>query len=350
MYRLTLTILCCFLSFNTYASPRLLVEPNAGIAPILSAIHQAKQHIDIEMYLFTDQRIVNALIAAHKRDINVRVILEHHPYYQPKANVTTIKRLKKSGIPVHWANSGISANHQKLMLIDTSQAWLMTFNYVKSSFSKQLAIALRNFVVINDNKQLNQILAKDFEAEWNAKPTLAQHNKTLIWTPNSSRYTLEQLISSANEKLDLYISFELSDPSVIKQLLAATKRGVDIRILISLRDPIRQTLRALNDLQQAGAKIKVLQKPKNHAKVVFRDPGYTEQRAYLGSANMTRASLDCNRELGMLLTEKNILHQLATQFDKDWQHANLYHHHKLAGAKDPFYLHAKHYQCMRRQI
>jgi phosphatidylserine/phosphatidylglycerophosphate/cardiolipin synthase-like enzyme len=52
--------------------------------------------------------------------------------------------------------------------------------------------------------------------------------------------------------------------------------------------------------------------------MVLADYGTPDQVACLGSENLGTVSLDQNRELGILVTEKPILDRLESVFNSDW--------------------------------
>jgi len=53
----------------------LVVLPDDGIRPVLAAIAGAKKSILVKMFLFSEPRLIRALVAAHKRGVKVRVML-----------------------------------------------------------------------------------------------------------------------------------------------------------------------------------------------------------------------------------------------------------------------------------
>jgi len=55
-----------------------------------------------------------------------------------------------------------------------------------------------------------------------------------------------------------------------------------------------------------------------HAKLILADYGTSRQVAFVGSENFSDASLDKNRELGILIQDKTILDRLSTVFEQDW--------------------------------
>jgi phosphatidylserine/phosphatidylglycerophosphate/cardiolipin synthase-like enzyme len=78
---------------------QVFVEPDAGDRVITNAIDNAKQSVWLEMYLLTDRSVIRALEEAAHRGLDVRVMLEAHPYGSGSASSTgTLDRLKAAGV------------------------------------------------------------------------------------------------------------------------------------------------------------------------------------------------------------------------------------------------------------
>src|SRR5438445_5240498 len=72
----------------------LIIEPDAGRAPLLNAIQNAKSSIDLVMYGFTDEAFINALIQAKNTGKKISVLLESHPYKAEDENTRAIRQLR----------------------------------------------------------------------------------------------------------------------------------------------------------------------------------------------------------------------------------------------------------------
>lgn len=71
------------------------------------------------MYLLSDERLIDALIAAHRKHIHVRIILERYVYANPKGNASVFARLKNEGVDVVWADEvQQNFNHAKYVIVD----------------------------------------------------------------------------------------------------------------------------------------------------------------------------------------------------------------------------------------
>jgi cardiolipin synthase len=56
---------------------KLIVQPDAGIAPVVTAIKQAKRSIDVLIFRLDRFEIAHALAAAVSRGVRVRALTAH---------------------------------------------------------------------------------------------------------------------------------------------------------------------------------------------------------------------------------------------------------------------------------
>src|SRR5690242_15777090 len=98
---------------------QMFVEPDAGVKPITSAIAAATHSVWVEVYLLTDARVIAALEDARSRGVDVRVMLEEHPYgFDVVAPQRTLQTLTTAGIQAKFANSAYTYTHVKMLIID----------------------------------------------------------------------------------------------------------------------------------------------------------------------------------------------------------------------------------------
>jgi len=286
---------------------QLIIEPEMGRAPILNAINNTRYSLHLVMYGFTDDAILNALINQHDRGKNVQIILEEAPYKAGKENVKAINAFTKHGLNWQGTIPSIRLIHQKTLVIDADKALVMTFNFTNSTFKQT-----RNFALVLEDPRLVREIEEHFSADWNHQVSLS-HHPSLIWSPGESRRKIIALINHAKQSISIYAQ-QLNDYKIVGALANAAKGGVQIDVLTS---------RKLNDkqaayLQQRGVNIRYSKDLYIHAKAFIID----QQTAIIGSTNLTRASLDDNRELSVITQDKNIIKPLSETFEKDWQNAN----------------------------
>ncbi len=94
---------------------RVIAEPQAGLSDIYKLINAAKSSIELTMYTLRDTTGEADLIAAAKRGVNVRVILDRH--LEKKFNTATYNYLRAHGVHVTWAPAG-TTYHQKTLTVD----------------------------------------------------------------------------------------------------------------------------------------------------------------------------------------------------------------------------------------
>ena len=81
-------------------SRSLIVMPDDSAQPILEAIKSAKKSLRIKMFLFSDPALLSAVIAAQKRGVKVRVMLNPARRGGEPENEATRKKLEKAGVDV----------------------------------------------------------------------------------------------------------------------------------------------------------------------------------------------------------------------------------------------------------
>lgn len=261
------------------------------------------------MYLLTDHTMIHDLERAHGAGVQVRVLLEHHPFGDEAsgtgANQPAYDQLMAADIPVRWTSARFQLTHQKTMLVDGSSTAIMTQNFTRSAFR-----ANREFDVIDrDSSDVREAQAI-FDADWNGT-SYTPRDPNLLVSPVNSRSGLLALIGRAHSSVWVYAE-EVQDYQVEDALVAAARRGAQVRLISNAGDASNAA--GLARLRAGGVAIHLVTQPYIHAKMVLVDGRW----AFVGSENISRASLDRNRELGVLVAAPRALKRLGQQFTKDW--------------------------------
>lgn len=282
----------------------LFIEPDDGRAPVIEELEAARQSIALEVYLLGDDEIIAALEWAHRRGIDVRVILEEQPYGGAGNQPEIFERLRQAGINVRWSNPVFRFTHIKTFVIDRQTAIIMNLNLTKTSFTKN-----RELAAITTRPADVAQAAAIFDADWARTEEPAPG--PLVVSPTTSRTVLVGLIDDATRGIDIYAEV-VRDDEVIAALAAAERRGVAVRLLTS--DNSADNADELAELTDAGVEARIARGLYIHAKMLFVD----NRRAYVGSQNFTATSLDSNRELGIVLEDRVNLARLRQTFDGDF--------------------------------
>lgn len=281
----------------------IFIQPGDGRRPILDEVEAATTSIDLEIYIVSDDEILEALEAARARGVNVRVLLEEHPYGGGGGQQGIFDRLVAAGIDVRWSNPIFRFSHIKMMVIDHDLLIIMNQNLTTSSFTGN-----RELGVITTTPEAVQAASAIFEADWaqDAEPLPGP----LVVSPTNARSSLQDLIDGAQTSVDVYAEV-LRDPDLLGALEAASLRGVTVRVIIS---PSASYDAERASLADAGVQVRLLRSLYVHAKMILVDG----QRAFVGSQNISATSLDQNRELGIIVSDPVSLARLSRVFDIDF--------------------------------
>ncbi len=288
----------------------LQVEPEDGLARVYGSIAAAKKSIDLEMYELVDPRVESVLAQAAARGVDVRVILDHHR--EAARNAAAYAYLAAHRVQVAWAPPAFDADHEKAMVVDTAEAWIMTLNFTSAYYANT-----RDFAVLDTNPADVSAIVSTFDADFANRAIAPSDGADLVWSPTNASDALLSMIAAARRSLWVE-SEELSDPADVHALLEAARRGVAVHVIMN--DTSRYAW-AFDALVAAGARVGTYPGDPGlyiHAKVIVEDPGTQDASAFLGSENFSSASLFYNRELGLITRERSIVGGLAAVLERDF--------------------------------
>lgn len=126
---------------------------------ITDVIDHAQRQILVQAFSFTHRKIAEALIAAKRRGVDVKVIADREQ--AEKIPTSLIARMAAAGVPVYMDSSHVSA-HNKVMVIDANSenATLVTgsFNFTQAAQYRNA----ENVLVIQGNPQLADLYLKNW--------------------------------------------------------------------------------------------------------------------------------------------------------------------------------------------
>lgn len=289
----------------------LFIQPDMGKSPILNEINNAKHEILIEVYLLSDKDVISSLCMARERGLAVNVMLEEHPFGGGNLNDKSKKALLDCDISVNWTNPTFALTHEKAIILDNQEAFILNQNLTSSAFSKN-----REYDIFDTNKEDVDVLRKIFLDDWK-RQTFSLSISNLIISPNNSRSIITSLMESSGN-LDIEIE-DIDDNQIVSILSQIAKKHI-VRIIVPTLSQINSNKIAINKLSSEGILIKTLSSPYVHAKLII-----STDKAYVGSINLSSQSLDKNREVGIVISSKDILETLTKTFEKDWASASNYY-------------------------
>jgi phosphatidylserine/phosphatidylglycerophosphate/cardiolipin synthase-like enzyme len=271
---------------------QVIAEPDDAMAAVYRLLGSARSSLDLYMYELVDQHAETVLASLAARGVRVRVVLDRNR--EGAANAAANAFLTGHGVQVRWAPPRFAASHLKAAVVDGRTAAIMTLNLTTRYYPSS-----RDFAVLDADPADVAAIAQVFDADFTGTAVTAGPGRTLVWSPGAQA-PLAALIASAQSTVAIE-NEEMSAPTIISALAADARRGVTVTV--TMTDSPSWSA-AFATLSAAGAKIRVYHGETPiyiHAKVVAVDAARPGGRVFIGSENFTVASLEHNRELGVII-------------------------------------------------
>jgi cardiolipin synthase len=276
------------------------------MAPVYDLMSSAARSLDMTMYEFDDPTAEQILVSDAHRGVAVRVLLDED-YEGRSVNRVTDEELQAGGVAVRWANDS-EIFHQKTITVDVATSVIMTANLTSRYYP-----TTRDLIVIDhepeDVSAIEQVFDEDFAG---GAPSVAPAGQDLVWSPGSQQ-ALSALITSATRSI--ICENEEMDSSFIESALEAdARRAVDVTVVMTADTSYDA---AFSALRAAGVHVVLYPDTSSglyiHAKAIVVDG----TRAFVGSENFSAASMDHNRELGIVTSSAAVLDPLNSVLDSD---------------------------------
>jgi len=273
---------------------KLIIQPDAGVAPVVTAIKQARKSVDILIFRFDREEITRALEAAVGRGVAVRALIAHTHTGSDKVLRKLELRLLAAGVTVSRTADDLIRYHGKMMIVDGRILNVYGFNLTRLDIAKS-----RSLGVITKNPKLVQEALKLFKADDSRQPYLAGSDRFVV-SPENARERLSALIIGARKQLLIYDP-QVTDDAMLRLIAQRINAGVDVRIIGKV---------------EAKWKIKWEKYPgkRLHVRAIIRDG----RRAFIGSQSLRRLQLDKRREVGVIIHDRRVIKQMIDVFEADW--------------------------------
>jgi phosphatidylserine/phosphatidylglycerophosphate/cardiolipin synthase-like enzyme len=219
---------------------KLIVEPDAGVAPVITAIKLAKKTIDIMIFRLDRLEITRALEAAVARGVAVRALIAHTNSGGEKTLRKLELRLLEQGVTVARTADDLVRYHAKLLVVDRRVLHVYGFNFTGLDIERS-----RSFGITTKNPKLVEEAVRLFEADTARQPYVSSCDR-LIVSPETARERIADFIKGARRQLLIYDP-KVSDPAMVRLLAERASKGVEVRILGRLVEEERAHRRAQAD-------------------------------------------------------------------------------------------------------
>ena len=325
---------------------RLFIEGDALYTSMLAAIGAARGRVWMESYIFAEDEIglefAEALIERAQAGVDVRLHVDAAGSLF-LASRKFMRSMRRRGVQVRWFHRWDwrhpwrynRRNHRKLLVVDAERAYLGGFNvHRENSLQIYGEERWRDSHICVRSPELvarAQTLFEDFwagrrqrrERRPSAPHTTAPELVTNAVRGGSRRLRAlyQALFHLARERLYVTTPYFVPDRRTQRALVAAARRGVDVRLLVPAKSDValaRWAARAAYaPLLEGGVKIYEYLPRVLHAKTVVID-GYW---SLIGTANVDYRSFFLNYELVLFSPRLDLCRNLESQFHADLHEA-----------------------------
>ena len=293
----------------------LLTEPGQGMGPVYALLADAIRTLDVAMYELADARAEQILASDAGRGVLVRVILDGRSERQE--NAAAYAYLAARGVHVVWAPPAWSHFHEKAVVVDVGQtdqrSLVMSLNLTSRYYPTS-----RDFAVIDSQPADVDAIERVFDEDYRGQDSMSEPpGDDLLWSPGAGS-ALVALMDSARRSL-VVENEEMSAPEIIDALTAASRRGVMVEVVMTARPDWDA---AFGALLAAGVRVRTYLDVDTdlyiHAKAIVVD----DTSAYVGSENFSDASLEYDRELGVITQAPETVAGLSAAMASDFAGAS----------------------------
>ena len=328
----------------------LLRDGPAFFQALFKAIRSACKSILLEYYIIHDditgRTLSEELTTAVSRGVRVALIYDYIGCVETPSSY--FKNLAKQGIElipfnvpsfrrgIHWFDK---RDHRKMVVVDGAVAFLggfnigdeyagqadgrpkfrdMGFSVSGSAVTELERIFLETWQMEQSGDFLQQpepSVVQDAPARGRARVVIVSggphHRRSYI------RSAFLAAIASASEEILIATPYFVPGPRIVRSLLRAARRGVQIRLLLPARSdvPIVRLLGRsfYGTLLNAGIEIYELDRDILHSKVMLID----RERSVIGSANMDQRSFHRNFEINCVIDNSAFGRQIGKLLQED---------------------------------
>src|ERR1700712_88407 len=295
----------------------IIIFPDDTVKSIVDAINGATKTILIKMFLFSDPELIEAVIAASRRGVKVKVMLNPSRRNGAEENEDVRAQLEAAGITVRDSNPSFVITHEKSMVVDGKLAFVKSLNWETKNLTET-----RDYAIITTHPNEVEEIILCFEADWHRRDFDPGEDARLIWCSLNGRARIAKFIDHA--KHTLFIQNErFQDLVIIERLVRAASRGVKVHVMTpaphSLKmDKIVEGVGGLRIMDDVGIKIHKLKHLKLHGKMLLADGC----RAIIGSINLAPGSFDHRRELAIEVHDEGVIERLKKIAHHDWENSH----------------------------
>ena len=361
---------CLNTSISTTASVTPLLGPEHGLTDLLAWIESASTSLHVHMYLLQEVHLVQAMIDAQNRGVDVTVVLDYGDSWWKQHDLDTQRgmatELLSAGVQVSWfgdtGENPYAYIHSKVAVKDNASVWIGSVNWRSSSHPAPGDAGNRDWGVIVDDaglasmvaahlafdenqarEHITPVMASDAPTGWTMPSTSAivgetapsiegQLDAQLLVCPDNCIDDLVAVLDTAEEEillslqyLDMDWSWGWGENPIVAALETAAQRDVRLRLILNgayLDEDIQNAVDRFNEdwnhtLGYDTAAVVMSSDDtvtKLHNKGIIVDG----EHVLVSSINWGDSALVRNREMGLVLSSESVASVFIDSWYEDW--------------------------------
>jgi polyphosphate kinase len=286
-----------------------------------AAIDPRVTHIRMTVYRVSpNSSVLNALSNAARNGKQVTVLIELLARFDEENNLEWVDRLREEGVDVITGVRGLKV-HSKLCLV-TRHEGKNVVRYATigtGNFNEETARVYTDHFLMTCDPQLTGEVLKVFEFFRN-NYKVSKH-KHLVVSPFQSRRHWRRMIrkearnAKAGKKAFIWIKLNnLADPKLMNELYAASKAGVQIRMIVRSMFSLVPGIPGVSENIEA---ISLVGRYLEHSRfLIFANLG--EPRVYITSGDWMPRNFDGRVEVACPIQDRALATELIDYFQMQW--------------------------------
>ena len=348
-----------------------LIGPEHGLVDLLAWIEGATSTLEVHMYQLHEPHLVEAMIAAQQRGVEVTVVLDYGDnwwkQYELDNNRGMATTLLASGADVYWfgdtGENPYAYIHSKVAVRDNESVWIGSGNWKSSSHPEPNTPGNRDWGVIVEDAALAGLVRQhlafdedgmkdhiapvsmsDAPSGWTMPATSSivgstatsitgAYDATLMVCPDTCIDDLVTMLDNADEEillslqyLDLDWSYGWGENPIVSALEDAAERGVRLRLILNgayLDEDIQSVVDQMNEEWNFTngydtAAIVMSSDSESVTKLHNKGVIVDGEHVLISSINWGDSALVRNREMGLLISNVEVADVYTASWQADW--------------------------------
>ncbi len=300
-----------------------LQSRSAIAARAVELIDNAERSVDAAQFTFSSRAIEEALYRASQRGVRVRVAMDHGQDREGSLS----RRLLENNIDVRFvrgqeipSQERYGLMHSKFMVVDGRYLLSGSNNWSSTGVS----INEENTIVVSSaaGDPLVEAFSCHFETAWENEPSRSASCSTddARFSPSvAGRNLIRDEIRSAKRSIHVLMHHFLFD-SLLRELIRAAERGVDVRIVFNLADRETYTGGLWDSFIEAGGRIRYKRNNADEWQLMHHKLALIDGKTLVhGSGNWSGSAFFNNYEFFVRYRQREVVQPFLGLFDRLWK-------------------------------